>query len=130
MPAIKADAKWATQLLVRGASKEPGAPFYRPEVELMESMPVQFALLLQRDLPMAGGKLVCDDLAVDRKAGRILAMVTVQRPEGPTATVNTPTSVRLPLGHLREGRYRLDLLLRSSKDARYELMQSLTLLAK
>jgi hypothetical protein len=127
---VAPDADWARRMSVRGASEEPGAPFYKPEVEVMESMPVQFALNLTHDLPMAGGRLSCDDVQVDVEAGRIVAQVTEHQPEGPAATVMTPTQLRLALGNLKQGRYRLDLLLRKGKGARYELLQSLTLLAR
>ena len=120
----------ATSITVTGAGAEPGTAFYAPLVEVMESMPVQFAISLTREMPMPGCEVIPGSINIDKATKRIVVKMHEKQPDGAGLMVMTPTKVRLSFGSLETGAYSLDLLLRVSGSEKHEKVQTLTLTAR
>jgi len=122
-------APFATELSVKGGSSAMGT-FHSPSVEVMESSPVQFALLLQYQAPSGGYKLHVEDLAVDAARARIVAKLRAEPPKGAGIAMMSDVPVRLALGAVRQGEYKLEILLRQKVGEAHKTAQSLGLVAK
>jgi len=104
--------------------------FRDPQVMVATSMPPQFDLVLDRDMPTPGWSFVVDEIAVDLEQGRILAKITEVAPPGATAQVITKTACRLPLGKLPRGSYWLELWLRRGADLPHARAQAFVVRAR
>ncbi len=120
---------FATTLVCDLTQKKPGTPFYAPQIEVLESAPVQFVLALTREMPDTGTKLLVDSIDIDEKAGRIVAKLR-EKSEGEAGMAITPVTVRLSFGSLKIRTYRLDLMLQRGEDSKHTSVQQLTLTAK
>ncbi|GEM_PF-4425332 len=111
---------WAAS--IRGPDSEGGTGRYAwKEVEVMESMPIQFALRLRRSMPSAGWKLepapvVMKALPASGRPGRLELRIRVVPPEGPSAMVLEDLDCRVPLGSLRSGTWELRIFEGESGD--------------
>lgn len=93
--------------------------FKNPQIAVLKSMPPQFHLSLEKEMPTPGWELGVDSLEIDAEAGRIVARLTERAPTGMVAQVVTPTWVRLELGTLDPGRYLIELRVRRSASEKY-----------
>ncbi|MCB9880735.1 MAG: hypothetical protein H6832_18290 [Planctomycetes bacterium] len=117
----------ATNVEVKNA--EPDFPCHSILIETKESNPVQFDLVLTRDMPSPGYKNSIDRIDAP-KDGVIVARMTALPPEGASLTVMEPTQLRFQLGSLEAGDYRFELHSRESKDAEYVQLVTVSLVAK
>ncbi len=79
--------------------------FQRAEVLVAMSMPPQFDVMLERNMPSTGWSLLVDAIEVDTGSGRIVARISEIAPTGAAAQMITATSCRLGLGKLSPGSY-------------------------
>jgi hypothetical protein len=103
------------------------AVFIEPMMVTLKSMPPKFRLSLKQVMPSAGWSFDVDSVEVDAAAHRIVARVTVRRPEGMSAQVMTPTYLRLALGVLDPGRYFLELHSRDDPTQTHQPAQAFVL---
>jgi hypothetical protein len=104
--------------------------FPDPQVIVATSMPPQFEVVFDREMPTPGWQFVIDSVEVDRSTRRIVASVSDIPPEGPTAQVITRTPCRVPLGHLETGHYLLEVHLRRGRTGAHTLAQAFVLVAR
>ena len=107
----------------------PEPAFQRPVVEVLESHPVQFVIVFDREMPTPGWTSTVDSVDVDRKTGRIVVKITDQAPEGMVAQVITPTKLRIKVGSLPNGRFVLELRARRGEDGDYRPAHALVVVA-
>jgi hypothetical protein len=86
--------------------------FREPRIMIATSMPPQFEILLDRDMPTPGWTFVVDGVSVDEDGGRLVADVSEIGPEGVVTQIITAMTCRIPLGRLSRGRYVLEIRLR------------------
>ncbi len=117
-------------LLICEKAPASDARFTDPKIEVMESMPVQFALTCTANLPMPG--YGCAVESVDQGATPFDRIVKIRMtpPEGVGLTVIDPQPVRIALGSLVPGTYTLHFLVRESEDGKHAAAQTLVLVAK
>ena len=104
-------------------------PFGDPRIQVLESYPPQFEIVLSRDMPTPGYTFRIDSLEVDEQRGRIVAKVTEVTPQGMVAQVITKTELRLHVGSLRARRYVVEIWTRRGADAEHALVQAMVLVA-
>lgn len=104
-------------------------PFYDPQIEVVESDPAQFVVVLYRDMPTPGYRFEIDSLDVDENSGRIVAKITEVPPQGTVPHVITKNVLRLRLGSLRTGRYLLEIWTRRGADGSHYLASAVVLVA-
>lgn len=104
--------------------------FREPEVRVAMSMPPQFEVVFQREMPTPGWSFTVDAVEVDEEASRILARITEVAPEGISLQVITETACRVPLGKLEPGLYSFELWVRRGDEGPHVLTQSLVLRAR
>lgn len=107
-----------------------GAIFKQPEVEVMESMPVQFAIRLTKQIPMPGVTVKVESVGAPDPKGVIEAKLHEVVPDAPGLTVIDHVPVRLAIGSLAKGPYELVLLVRHGDAKSYERAQALRLTAR
>ena len=105
-------------------------PFRDPQVMVATSMPPQFDLVLDRDMPTPGWSFVADEISIDLEHGRIVAKISEVAPQGIGAQVITKTECRVPLGNLPRGRYWLELWLRRGAGLPHVPVQALVIHAR
>ena len=88
------------------------APFGDAEVVVLKSMPPQFEVVLERDMPTPGWKFDVDEISTDEETSRIVVKLTEVGPGGITAQVITRTKLKVALGTLSRGQYFLELQVR------------------
>lgn len=88
------------------------APFGDPEIVVLKSMPPQFEVVFEREMPTPGWKFDIDEISTDPQTSRIVVRVTEVRPGGIAAQVMTPTKLKVALGTLPRGQYFLELQVR------------------
>jgi hypothetical protein len=122
-----------------GYTKDPGATpatrlatpeprFGAPRIEVLESAPPQFEIVLTREMPTPGYRFEIDSLQVDADTGRIVAKVSEIAPEGMVAQVITPAELRLNVGSLPVGDWVLVIWTRRG-NAEHRLAAALALRA-
>jgi hypothetical protein len=104
--------------------------FSDPRILVAKSMPPQFDLLLEREMPTPGWSFVVDAIELDEEGRRIVARITEVGPTGNVAQVITKTACRLGLGRLRPGSYVLELRTRRAPTDEHRLSQALVLAAR
>ena len=104
--------------------------FRSGEVLVATSMPPQFDLMLERDMPSTGWALQVDAVDVDTEAKRIVARISEIAPTGAAAQVITATPCRLPLGKLDRGVYVVEFRLRRGSAGGYGLVQAMAVRAR
>jgi hypothetical protein len=104
--------------------------FRDPQVLVAMSMPPQFDLVLDRDMPTPGWSFTVDEVAVDLEHGRIVARISEVAPQGASAQVITETTCRVPLGKLPGGTYWLELWLRRGTALPHTPAQALVIHAR
>jgi hypothetical protein len=86
-------------------------------VQVLESHPVQFALVVEVEMPEPRWTLEVDSVAAPDATGRILVRATGTRHGEVLPQVVTPVSVRIPLGSLPAGDYLVDLFVAKGPQA-------------
>jgi len=104
--------------------------FPDPQVIVATSMPPQFEVVFDREMPTPGWQSVIDGVEIDNSTRRIVASVSDIPPEGPTAQVVTRTPCRVPLGRLETGHYLLEVHLRRGRTGAHTLAQAFVLVAR
>jgi hypothetical protein len=131
---------YASQLEV--AAIPEGSMYESPKVSAA-SAPAQFELVLTKQMPMPGYRVEVEsvqvlpadsltDPAPKSAAGEWAIVVKLHEvaPEGFGLTVLDPKQIRLPIGALRVGAYRLHLMLRQGEAKVHEPVQQIGLVAK
>lgn len=104
--------------------------FGEPKVMMAKSMPPQFTVVLEREMPTPGWSFTVDSIETDEQARRIVANLSEIGPEGITAQVITRTSCHIPLGSIDKGRYLLEIRLRRGSSGEHRLAQALVVDAR
>ena len=104
--------------------------YKKSSVEVQESAPVQFVLVLTRDLPLGGYDAAAESVGKPDAKGHIVAKLREIPPEGAGPTMIDTKKYRIELGSLKVGKYVVELHVRSSKDGKHELKQSIEIEAK
>lgn len=116
----------ARELVVPGFEKTGNKGMFElRDVEVMESMPVQFAVKLASFLPT---ELLLDELVPVSKTGLIIARVRFKKPAEGAPPKSVPA--RLALGALKVGEYRLEVHLAPSQDAPHVRLQTFGMTAR
>jgi hypothetical protein len=102
-----------------------GDMFLGSSVEVMESMPVQFAITIHEKAGVARFKL--DELGPPNADGVLVAKLTFAEPN---TGAKQGSAVRLSLGSLKIGRYELQLHVKMKGVDDHELKQTIELTAK
>jgi hypothetical protein len=131
----------ATQITAGKIAED--APFQSPEVEAAKSKPVQFAVTFTKQMPMPGYVVTVEEVKVlppesgkdaePKAAPRdwvIRVKIHEKPPEGPGLTVLDPMRIRIALGALKAGAYRLQLMVRSGDEKDHTVAQNVELVAK
>ena len=105
-------------------------PYKNASVEVLESAPVQFVLVLSRDLPLAGYDAKVESVGKPDGKGQIVVKLREIPPTDAGLTMIDTKQYRLELGSLAVGKYVIEMHVRSSKDGAHELVQSLAVEAK
>ena len=116
-------ADGATRLVVRPDS------FGKVEIVAQKSLPPQFDVTLERDMPTPGWRFAVDGIDVLPDEGRIVARVSEIGPTGVTSQVITPIKLRLELGVVAPGTWLLEVRLRKGTSGPHRLAQAIVLLA-
>lgn len=105
----------ATRLFV------PESRFGELSVAASKSMPPQFVLQLEREMPTPGWGFEVDSVQVDPATRRILAKVSEIPPSGMTAQVITRATIEIDVGRLGKGGWILELHLRRGREGDHGL---------
>ncbi len=104
---------------------KPGDAFKALDVEVMESMPPQFALRVEPNAPRG---IVLDELTPMSKTGVILAKVRYEMV--PDAKVSKAVGVRIAVGALEVGKYSLEIHVSPAAGQPHVKIQSFELTAR
>ncbi len=108
----------------------PETGFERARVVAAKSMPPQFTLVMQREMPTPGWTFRIDSLDIDQQHRRIAVQLTEVAPTGITTQVITPTPLELPLGTVEPGHYFVELSTRRAVDQPHEPAHALVVIAR
>ncbi len=101
--------------------------FSDPEVIVRKSMPPQFVVIFDRDMPTPQWKFELDGVDVAPETGRIVAKITELPPEGFVSQVISPHKCRIDVGTVAKGKYVMELWVRRGKNGSHRLAQAFVL---
>ncbi len=104
--------------------------FSNPEVIIRKSMPPQFEVVFDRNMPTPQWKFELDGVDVAPDTGRIVAKITELPPDGYVSQVISPHKCRIDLGTVPKGKYVMELWIRRGKDNPHRLAQAFVLNAR
>ena len=122
------DVKHAQTIEVAKAAE--GAQFQAPDVEIMESFPVQFAVTFTKEVPTPGHKVEVEGISEPDAKNVIVAKLRQISPKAPSLTVMDSKKVRCALGSLKVGEYTLEIRLREDDAKEHALVQTVKITAK
>ena len=92
--------------------------------------PVEFTLVLSREMPTPGWSFEVDSVEVDGAGQRIVVALTERRPTGMVAQVLTTTEFRIPLGNPGRGTYFVEIRARPDAETPYQPAHALVIRAR
>lgn len=99
------------------------------EVRVLESLPPQFEIVLEKRMPSAGWALEVENVQVDPEARRIVASLVEVPPKGMAAQVITPVKGQVHVGPLERGRWLLEIRTRREGKGEPRIAQAVVLRA-
>jgi len=88
------------------------------EIRVLESLPPQFEVVLQKRMPSAGWSLTATDVHVDPETRTVRVTITEDPPKGMAAQVISAVRVGANLGSLEPGRWLLEIWTRRGAEGR------------
>lgn len=99
-------------------------------IDVLESLPPRFELVLARDMPTPGWAIAVEDVAIDRDRNRIEVLLTEQPPTGMVAQVITPIVARVDIpAPIPPGRYVVTVRSRRGAEGEFRPVLAFVLVA-